>query len=193
MHEVVVICCSLYREDAYNFDIASLIVSSCVFSTMRSSNSIFFNTNVARFCLEDCWENYVFFFFITVTSSPFEIFYPKIPNSSQKHEFEFHFFRKLFKRTGNKFLKRSKLTFFIPIHRIPNRYFIFVQNNKTRKKISRDIDSSNHCILVFRRSIFQKKLRASIIQSPIHLPIKLFKKQKKHRTSNQKLNNPLNE
>lgn len=40
VHEVV-ICCSLYREDAYNFDIASLIVSSCVFSTMRSSNSIF--------------------------------------------------------------------------------------------------------------------------------------------------------
>lgn len=32
VHEVVVICCSLYREDAYNFDIASLIVSSCVFS-----------------------------------------------------------------------------------------------------------------------------------------------------------------
>lgn len=77
------------------------------------------------------------FFFITVTSSPFEIFYPKIPNFSQKHEFEFHFFRKLFKRTGNKFLKRSKLTFFIPIHRIPNRYFIFVQNNNsnnTKKK-----------------------------------------------------------
>lgn len=103
------------------------------------------------------------------------------------------FLSKIIQKKGNKFLKRSKLTFFIPIHRIPNRYFIFVQNNKTRitrKKISRDIDSSNHCILVFRRSIFQKKLRASIIQSPIHLPIKLFKKQKKHRTSNQKLNNP---
>lgn len=49
VHEVVVICCSLYREDAYNFDIASLIVSSCVFSTMRSSNSIFFTQTLHVF------------------------------------------------------------------------------------------------------------------------------------------------